>query len=82
MPNDKAIAYCTINPPTHRLATVIKDYSGFIESATGTPVHLSSVPDNAVPVAVSCSAVKNAQVEVCWHVISGKLFFENVNCHI
>ncbi|VDK71772.1 unnamed protein product [Litomosoides sigmodontis] len=64
VPNDKAIAYCTISPPTHRLAALIKDCSGFIESATGTPVHLSSVPDNAVPVAVSCSSVRNAEIEL------------------
>ncbi|KAL3998092.1 isoleucine--tRNA ligase [Acanthocheilonema viteae] len=64
MPNDKAVAYCTVSPSTHRLATVIKDYNEFIENSTGTPICLSSIPDNAISVAVSCSSVKDAQVEL------------------
>lgn len=72
MPNDKAVAYCKVTPSAHRLAAVIKNYNEFIENATGTPVRLSTVPDDAMSVAVSCSSVKNAQVEVCWHVIPEK----------
>uniref|UniRef100_A0A915PQN9 Isoleucine--tRNA ligase, cytoplasmic n=1 Tax=Setaria digitata TaxID=48799 RepID=A0A915PQN9_9BILA len=64
MPNDKAIAYCKVIPSTHRLAAVIEDYNTFIENATSTPLRLSSLPDGAVPAAVSCSSVKNAQIEL------------------
>ncbi|MCP9261114.1 Isoleucine--tRNA ligase, cytoplasmic [Dirofilaria immitis] len=64
MPNDKAVAYCKVSPPTHHLVAVIKDYNEFIENATGTPVRLSNLPDDTVPTAISCSAVKNAKIEV------------------
>ncbi|KAK6106649.1 isoleucine--tRNA ligase [Brugia pahangi] len=73
MPKDMAVTYCKVSPPNHRLAAVIKDYSEFIENTTGTPVRLASVPNDEMPVAVSCSSVKNAQVElqlVCYRTTS------------
>ncbi|VDK74689.1 unnamed protein product, partial [Onchocerca ochengi] len=75
LPNDKAVAYCKVSPSTHRLAAVIKDYSEFIENATGTPVLLSSLPDDVknAKIEVSCSSVKDAKIElhlICYRATS------------